>query len=42
VTVRTQHDGDVRLVRGQSAFVPAADGVVTARGDGVLAQADVP
>lgn len=42
VTVRTQHDGDVRLVRGQSAFVPAADGAVTARGDGVLAQADVP
>jgi mannose-6-phosphate isomerase len=42
VTVRTQYDGDVLLVRGEAAFVPARDGAVIARGDGVLAQADVP
>ncbi|HWJ84092.1 MAG TPA: mannose-6-phosphate isomerase, class I, partial [Cellulomonas sp.] len=42
VEVHGEFDGTLVLERGQSAFVPAADGPLTARGDGVLVQADVP
>ena len=42
VTVATENDGDLLLRRGQSAFIPAYDGHITGRGDGVLVQADVP
>lgn len=40
--VSTQHDGTFLLTRGQSVFVPATDGDVTAAGDAVIVQADVP
>ncbi|WP_421734420.1 mannose-6-phosphate isomerase, class I [Cellulomonas sp.] len=40
--VSTQNDGSFLLTRGQSAFVPATDGDVTASGDAVIVQADVP
>ncbi|MEN0128232.1 MAG: mannose-6-phosphate isomerase, class I [Brevundimonas sp.] len=42
VEVHGEHDGTLVLARGQAAFVPAADGPLSARGDGVLVQADVP
>ncbi|MBD8060416.1 mannose-6-phosphate isomerase, class I [Cellulomonas sp. JH27-2] len=42
VEVHGEHDGTLVLQRGQAAFAPAADGPLTARGDGVLVQADVP
>ena len=42
VEVHGEFDGTLVLERGQAAFVPAADGPLTARGDGVLVQADVP
>lgn len=42
LTVSTSHDGSLTLTRGQSAFVPAADGHVSVRGTGRLVQADVP
>jgi mannose-6-phosphate isomerase len=42
VEVHGEHDGTLVLGRGQAAFVPAADGPLSARGDGVLVQADVP
>jgi mannose-6-phosphate isomerase len=42
VTVTTSDDGRLTLPRGASAFVPAGDGVLTARGAGTLVQADVP
>ncbi|WP_029288120.1 mannose-6-phosphate isomerase, class I [Cellulomonas sp. HZM] len=42
VEVHGEMDGTLVLERGQAAFVPAADGPLTARGDGVLIQADVP
>ncbi|MDM7831777.1 mannose-6-phosphate isomerase, class I [Cellulomonas edaphi] len=42
VEVHGEHDGTLVLERGQAAFVPAADGPLSARGDGVLVQADVP
>jgi mannose-6-phosphate isomerase len=42
VTVASSGDGDLVLGRGQSAFVPAADGRLTVTGSGTLVQADVP
>lgn len=42
VTIRTAVGGSETLARGQSVFVPAADGAVTAVGAGTVAQADVP
>ena len=42
VEVHGEHDGTLVLAKGQAAFVPAADGPLSARGDGVLVQADVP
>lgn len=42
IEVATQRDGAFLLTRGQSVFVPASDGSLTATGDGVLVQADVP
>jgi mannose-6-phosphate isomerase len=38
----SQHDGELRLTRGQAAFVPASDGTLAVRGGGTLVQADVP
>lgn len=42
VTVAASGDASLTLSRGQSAFVPAADGHLTAQGRGTLVQADVP
>ncbi len=42
VEVHTERNGTLSLTRGQAAFAPAGEGAVTAWGDGVLAQADVP
>jgi mannose-6-phosphate isomerase len=42
VEVRAQDGEPMVLTRGQAAFAPASDGVLTAWGDGVLIQADVP
>lgn len=42
VNVRAAAGGAETLARGQSVFVPAADGAVTADGRGTLAQAGVP
>ena len=42
VRIATSGDGVLRLARGQSAFVPAADGRLTVRGRGRIVQADVP
>ncbi len=42
VHVTTSKDGALRLTRGQSVFVPAADGALTAHGTGRVVQADVP
>ena len=42
LTVRGADDGELRLGRGDAAFVPAADGLLTVRGTGRLVQADVP
>ncbi|WP_456826039.1 mannose-6-phosphate isomerase, class I [Cellulomonas sp. P5_E12] len=42
VAVSTERDGTFVLTRGQSVFVSAADGGLTANGDGVIVQADVP
>lgn len=41
VTVRSEEDS-VPLRRGQSVFVPAAEGTLAVAGDGTVAQADVP
>ena len=41
VTVRSE-DSDMALVRGQSVFVPAAEGPLTVVGPGTVVQADVP
>jgi mannose-6-phosphate isomerase len=38
----SQNDGELRLARGEAAFVPASDGPLTVQGHGVLVQADVP
>ncbi|MBO9555391.1 mannose-6-phosphate isomerase, class I [Cellulomonas sp.] len=42
VEVHTERNGTLSLCRGQAAFAPAGEGAVTAWGDGVLVQADVP
>jgi len=42
VEVHTERNGTLSLRRGQAAFAPAGEGAVTAWGDGVLVQADVP
>ena len=42
VEVHTERDGTLLLTRGQAAFAPAGEGAVTAWGDGILVQADVP
>ncbi|WP_225753658.1 mannose-6-phosphate isomerase, class I [Actinotalea sp. Marseille-Q4924] len=42
VTVASAGDGELTLHRGQSAFVPASDGALVARGHGTVVQADVP
>lgn len=42
VELSTQRDGAFLVRRGQSVFVPASDGFLTANGDGVIVQADVP
>lgn len=42
VTLETSDGERLTLERGQAAFVPAADGALTARGEGVVVQADVP
>ena len=42
VQVRGEHDGTLRLEAGQSAFVPAAEGLLMARGAGRVVQAGVP
>jgi mannose-6-phosphate isomerase len=42
VTVAAAHGGELGLRRGQSAFVPASDGPLLARGQGTVVQADVP
>ncbi|AEE46650.1 mannose-6-phosphate isomerase, class I [Cellulomonas fimi] len=42
VEVHNERGGLLLLTRGQAAFAPASDGALTARGDGVLVQADVP
>ena len=41
VTVRSE-DSETALVRGQSVFVPAAEGPLTVVGPGTVVQADVP
>lgn len=40
--VSAQNGGALLLRRGQAVFVPASDGSLTANGDGVIVQADVP
>jgi mannose-6-phosphate isomerase len=42
VEVRTERNGSLLLTQGQAAFAPAAEGALTAWGDGTLVQADVP
>lgn len=42
VELHGEHDGTLELTAGQSAFVPASDGLLTARGTGRVVQADVP
>ncbi|GIG22881.1 mannose-6-phosphate isomerase [Cellulomonas chitinilytica] len=42
IEVHTERNGTLPLRRGQAAFAPAGEGAVTAWGDGVLVQADVP
>ncbi|MEZ0449879.1 mannose-6-phosphate isomerase, class I [Cellulomonas sp. ICMP 17802] len=42
VEMSTEHGGSATLSRGQSVFVPASDGSLTALGDAVIIQADVP
>ena len=42
VRVESAGDGGLDLARGQSAFVPAADGALVVSGAGRLVQADVP
>jgi mannose-6-phosphate isomerase len=42
VTVESAGDASLVLARGQAAFVPAADGILTACGQGTIVQADVP
>ncbi|NMR20885.1 mannose-6-phosphate isomerase, class I [Cellulomonas fimi] len=42
ITIASTGDGIETLRRGESVFVPAADGVLTARGRGTVVQADVP
>ncbi|WP_129338685.1 mannose-6-phosphate isomerase, class I [Cellulomonas endophytica] len=42
VLVTDAHGASVELTKGQSAFVPAAGGMLQASGDGLLVQADVP
>ncbi|WP_448629996.1 mannose-6-phosphate isomerase, class I [Cellulomonas soli] len=42
VDVVADGDGTVHLTQGQAAFVPSAEGPITASGQGVLVQADVP
>jgi len=41
-TLRGEHDGTIALAKGQAAFVPAADGLLLARGTGRVVQAGVP
>ena len=42
VEIETHHGETLLLTRGQSAFVPAADGALTGSGDATVVQADVP
>jgi mannose-6-phosphate isomerase len=42
MTVSTSGDGSMDLRRGESAFVPASDGTLSACGTGTIVQADVP
>ncbi|MGN8245675.1 mannose-6-phosphate isomerase, class I [Cellulomonas soli] len=42
IEVAADGDGALRLTRGQAVFVPSAEGAITATGEGVLIQADVP
>jgi len=42
VVLRCTGGDGLRLVSGQAAFVQASDGMLTAQGDGLLVQADVP
>ncbi|WP_426592757.1 mannose-6-phosphate isomerase, class I [Cellulomonas sp. McL0617] len=42
VTLRSGSAGDLDLVQGQSAFVPASDGALCVAGSGTIVQADVP
>jgi len=42
MTVSSTGNGVLALSKGQSAFAPASDGLLTVCGAGVLVQADVP